>query len=81
MNNHALTPLRKTTIVGKRAYTLVIWNPENADTYDQAINPRNGKAWQAHRNSRHFEGKLANMKALRAFEMALRQREPAKEIP
>ena len=71
-NERDLTPLRKTTIVGRRAYTLIIWNPELAETYEQAVNPKTGKGWQAKRNGQHFEGRLANMRALRAFEIAIK---------
>ena len=66
------TALRKGTIVGKNAWTLIIWTPELAETFRQPVNPATGKPWQAIRDRQRFEGRLANLRALRAFEMALR---------
>ena len=59
--------LHKTTISGTRAYTLSIHAADNADVYWQPVNPRTGRPWQAKRFLGHYEGKLANMRALQAF--------------
>ena len=59
--------LKKTTIVGTRAYTLSIHAADNADVYWQPLNTRTGRPWQAKRAIGHYEGKLANMRALQAF--------------
>lgn len=57
----------KSVIVGQNEITLEIHHADNADVYRRVVNPRTGKGWQAARDLQHFEGCLASMKALSAW--------------
>lgn len=63
--------LTKTQTVKDRAFTLRIYAVDHAEVYWQHINPKTGEGWQAKRDGQRFEGTLANMKGLRAWEILM----------
>lgn len=61
-----------TVVRNNKLFTVHIFDNGVCSVYEQAINPKTGKGWQAKRNMQHFEGSLAVNKAMVAWMNAAR---------